>query len=54
MTQNKLIIGMPVGSLVNPNRGGNLMELLNFVGFEIKGYETGGPTEFKSLNFLFG
>jgi ATP phosphoribosyltransferase len=54
MSKDKLIIGMPAGSLANPKRGGNLIQLLNHAGFETKGYESGGPTEFKSLNFLFG
>lgn len=54
MQNDKLIIGMPAGSLANPKRGGNLIQLLSHAGFETKGYESGGPTEFKSLNFLFG
>ena len=54
MSTEKLIIGMPAGSLANPKRGGNLVQLLNHAGFETRGYENGGPTEFKSLNFLFG
>lgn len=54
MNDDKLIIGMPAGSLANPNRGGNLIELLKHAGFETKGYEDGGPTQFKTSNFLFG
>lgn len=54
MSQDKLIIGMPAGSLANPKRGGNLIELLNNAGFKTKGYDSGGPTEFKTMNFLFG
>ena len=27
-TKDKLIIGMPAGSLANPTRGGNLVDLL--------------------------
>lgn len=54
MPDEKLIIGMPAGSLANPKRGGNLIQLLNHAGFETKGYETGGPTDFKTVNFLFG
>ena len=54
MPEDKLIIGMPAGSLANPKRGGNLIELLNHAGFETKGYESGGPTAFKTMNFLFG
>lgn len=54
MSVQKLIIGMPAGSLANPKRGGNLIELLKNAGFVTKGYELGGPTEFKINNFLFG
>lgn len=54
MTKDKLIIGMPAGSLANPKRGGNLIQLLNNAGFETKGYESGGPTEFKTMNYLYG
>ncbi len=54
MSDEKLIIGMPAGSLANPKRGGNLIQLLNHAGFETKGYENGGPTDFKTVNFLFG
>jgi ATP phosphoribosyltransferase len=54
MSNQKLIIGMPAGSLANPKRGGNLIQLLNHAGFETKGYDAGGPTQFKTLNFLFG
>ncbi len=45
---------MPAGSLANPNRGGNLIELLEKAGFKTKGYESGGPTSFPTLNYLFG
>ena len=54
MTKEKLIIGMPAGSLANPNRGGNLIKLLENAGFETRGYEDGGPTQFKTTGFLFG
>ena len=50
----KLTIGMPAGSLANPNRGGNLINLLEDAGFKTKGYESGGPTTFKTINFLYG
>ena len=33
MPESKLIIGMPAGSLANPNRGGNLIQLLEDAGF---------------------
>jgi ATP phosphoribosyltransferase len=52
--ENKLTIGMPAGSLANPNRGGNLVNLLADAGFKTKGYESGGPTEFRIINYLFG
>lgn len=54
MNNEKLVIGMPAGSLANASRGGNLIKLLNSAGFETKGYESGGPTEFKSIGYLFG
>lgn len=54
MYSSKLIIGMPAGSLANASRGGNLIQLLNNDGFETRGYEDGGPTDFKTINYLFG
>ena len=45
---------MPAGSLANPTRGGNLVDLLAKAGFPAKGYDAGGPTDFTSVNFLFG
>jgi ATP phosphoribosyltransferase len=54
MSGAKLIIGMPAGSLANASRGGNIVQLLKNAGFETRGYEDGGPTDFKSVNFLFG
>ncbi len=50
----KLIIGMPAGSLADPNRGGNLVTLLKAAGFPTKGYESGGPTTFPLHAMLFG
>jgi ATP phosphoribosyltransferase len=49
-----LKIGMPAGSLANPNRGGNLIQLLENAGFKTSGYETGGPSKFTTINYLFG
>jgi len=49
-----LKIGMPAGSLADPNRGGNLVNLLINSGFDVSGYAQGGPTQFTSVNFLFG
>ena len=54
MNNEILNIGMPAGSLANPNRGGNLIKLLENAGFSTKGYESGGPTKFSTVNFIFG
>jgi len=53
-TTEKLIIGMPAGSLADPNRGGSLNTLLKSAGFPTKGYDQGGPTRFPLHGFLFG
>lgn len=53
-TTQKLIIGMPAGSLADPNRGGSLNNLLKSAGFPTKGYDQGGPTRFPLHGFLFG
>ena len=45
---------MPAGSLADPNRGGNLVNLLANSGFLVSGYAQGGPTKFTSVNYLFG
>ena len=49
-----LTIGMPAGSLADPNRGGNLVNLLINSGFNVAGYAQGGPSKFTSVNYLFG
>lgn len=54
MDNKQLIIGMPAGSLANPGRGGNLIQLLEASGFKTSGYDAGGPTSFKTVNFLYG
>ncbi|MBN2213182.1 MAG: hypothetical protein JW723_02970 [Bacteroidales bacterium] len=54
MSEQKLIIGLPAGSLANPDRGGNLIQLLEIAGFNTSGYETGGPSRFTTINYLFG
>ena len=54
MPTQQLIIGLPAGSLANPNRGGNLVQLLENAGFASTGYETGGPSRFTTVNYLFG
>ena len=45
---------MPAGSLADPNRGGNLVNLLKNGGFNVSGYSQGGPTKFTSVSYLFG
>jgi len=52
--KNKLVIGMPAGSLADVNRGGNLVTLLKAAGFPTQGYEKGGPTTFPLHSMLFG
>ena len=54
MESDKLIIGMPAGSLADPARGGNLIELLKAAGFPTRGYDLGGPTEFPLNTVLLG
>jgi ATP phosphoribosyltransferase len=54
MENTKLTIGMPAGSLANASRGGNLIKLLDDSGFKTSGYEDGGPSQFKTVNFLYG
>ena len=54
MSGKKLVIGMPAGSLADPSRGGNLIELLQHAGFPAKGYEHGGPTSFPLNTVLMG
>ena len=54
MSNQLLKIGMPAGSLANPNRGGNLIQLLEVAGFKTSGYESGGPSRFTTINFMYG
>lgn len=54
MSDTRLVIGMPAGSLADPNRGGNLVNLLKAAGFPTKGYDQGGPTKFPLAAFLLG
>ena len=54
MSDTVLKIGMPAGSLADPNRGGNLIKLLEQAGFKIAGYDTGGPSRFTSVSYLYG
>src|SRR5262245_58337590 len=54
MTDTKLIIGMPAGSLADPARGGSLVNLLRNAGFPTRGYDQGGPTTFPLHSFIIG
>jgi ATP phosphoribosyltransferase len=54
MSNDVLRIGMPAGSLADPNRGGNLVQLLEQAGFRTTGYQSGGPSKFATVNFLYG
>ena len=54
MSDTKLVIGMPAGSLADPMRGGSLVNLLKGAGFHAKGYDEGGPTTFPLNSFLVG
>ncbi len=54
MGDAQLIIGMPAGSLADPQRGGSLVTLLKRAGFPTKGYDTGGPTTFPLTSFIVG
>ncbi len=54
MEEKILKIGMPAGSLADPKRGGNLIRLLEVAGFKTSGYESGGPSKFSTINYLFG
>jgi ATP phosphoribosyltransferase len=54
MNTENLLIGMPAGSLADPTRGGNLIQLLENAGFKTSGYESGGPTRFSTVPYLYG
>lgn len=54
MSDERLIIGMPAGSLADPNRGGSLIRLLEHAGFPTKGYDAGGPSSFPLMPYLVG
>lgn len=54
MADDVLRIGMPAGSLADPNRGGNLIQLLEQSGFRTAGYQSGGPSRFTTVGFLYG
>ena len=54
MSTKNLIIGMPAGSLADPQRGGSLTNLLKQAGFPTEGYDQGGPTSFPLTTFMVG
>jgi len=54
MNGETLIIGLPAGSLADPSRGGNLVNLLKSAGFPTRGYEKGGPSTFPIMPYLVG
>lgn len=54
MNNEKLIVGLPAGSLADPKRGGNIVDLLKQAGFPAKGYDQGGPSTFPLTPFLVG
>jgi ATP phosphoribosyltransferase len=54
MQKQALTIGMPAGSLANASRGGNLIQLLEQSGFKTSGYDSGGPSKFTTVNYLYG
>ncbi|HNV20463.1 MAG TPA: hypothetical protein PLB67_03265 [Candidatus Hydrogenedentes bacterium] len=54
MSNTQLIVGLPAGSLADPNRGGSLIELLKRAGFPARGYDKGGPSCFPLTAFLVG
>ena len=54
MSDTRLIVGLPAGSLADPNRGGSLIALLKDAGFPSRGYDKGGPSSFPLTAFLVG
>lgn len=54
MSEERLIVGLPAGSLADASRGGNLISLLKNAGFSTKGYDQGGPSTFPITTFLMG
>jgi len=54
MSEPVLKIGMPAGSLADPNRGGNLVQLLEQSGFRTSGYQSGGPSKFSTVSYFYG
>ncbi|MDX9972052.1 MAG: hypothetical protein RBU21_03575 [FCB group bacterium] len=54
MSEERLLVGLPAGSLADSSRGGNLINLLKNAGFATKGYDQGGPSTFPITTFLMG
>lgn len=54
MNGERLVVGLPAGSLAEPVRGGGLADLLRAAGFPTEGYEKGGPSDFPLTAFLVG
>ena len=54
MNDDRLIVGLPAGSLADPARGGNLIDVLRHAGFATTGYDRGGPSTFSVTPFLVG
>ncbi len=54
MNEERLIIGLPAGSLADASRGGNFIDLLRHAGFPTQGYDQGGPSMFPLNALLLG
>lgn len=54
MSEGRLVVGLPAGSLADPSRGGNVTQLLEKAGFYTHGYDTGGPSSFPLTPFIVG
>jgi len=54
MTEGRLVVGLPAGSLADPSRGGNVTQLLEKAGFCTLGYDKGGPSLFPLTPFIVG
>jgi len=54
MSEGQLVVGLPAGSLADPERGGNVTELLEKAGFCTHGYGKGGPSSFPLTPFIVG
>jgi len=54
MNEERLIVGLPAGSLADPSRGGNVVGLLRNAGFPTSGYDRGGPSTFPVNTYLVG